>query len=119
MLAVPVNVGVVLLEGVDGWFSVTVGGAVLTMKVTALLDAGGVAEERAFWVAIAVYHRVVEAESPALRSVAAQVCGRCRRDDRSFGFCAGVDLDRHRSGVAGGAREDGVVMLEGDAGCPT
>jgi len=54
-LAVPVKDGVVLLDGVSGWFRVTVGGAVLTVKVTGALVPVGLPRSELSWVATAVY----------------------------------------------------------------
>src|SRR6202035_1819198 len=53
-LANPVNDGVVLLDGVLIEFSVTVGGDVLTVNVTALLLPAGFPSELG-WLACAVY----------------------------------------------------------------
>jgi hypothetical protein len=44
-LAVPLNVGLVLLEGVAGWFSVTCGDSMLTEKAIELLVPGGLPSE--------------------------------------------------------------------------
>ena len=54
-LAVPVNVGAVLLEGVGGCFSVTVGELVSTMNVTGVLTPVGFPGSELSWVATAVY----------------------------------------------------------------
>src|SRR6476469_6435298 len=53
-LAVPVNDGVVSLEGDGGCFKVTVGEAVSISKVTGLLFPAGLPSELV-WVALAVY----------------------------------------------------------------
>ena len=53
-LAVPVNDGVVSLEGDFGWSKVTVGELVSTVKVRASLEPAGFPSELS-WVATAVY----------------------------------------------------------------
>ena len=64
-LPVPLNDGVLLFDGDVGWFSVTVGDAVLTTKVTAALLPSGFPRELGC-VACAVYSPLTSAGLAAL-----------------------------------------------------